>query len=302
MKWEKLGRIFQASQQTQWMHSYTAMPMALPLGGDRYRIYFGARSIDNSPSVCYIELDINEPKNTLKVSEGPVLSAGQPGYFDDNGLYPGSILKVDEKVLMYYMGRSNGQNGLYYMAIGLAESLDNGLTFTKVSEAPILGRTHFDPWMVTTPWVVKTGEQWRMWYTSGIGWSSDLKNSYYHIKYTESDDGIRWQESEEVAIPLQGNETNVAAPTMLYEDGIYHMWFSFVASKEESYQLGYAISEDGRNWLRKPICDELKLSTVGWDSQCMAYPCVFKHGDSLFMLYSGNELGKHGIGLAVRDE
>lgn len=43
--------------------------------------------------------------------------------FDDNGLYPGNLLKINKK--LYYMGRSNGQAPLYYMAIGLAESDDN---------------------------------------------------------------------------------------------------------------------------------------------------------------------------------
>ena len=302
MKWKKLSVIFKASNQTPWMYSHTAMPMAMHMEGDVFRIYFGSRTEYNRPSVSYIDIDINKPDSPLRISEKPVLTAGKPGCFDDNGLYPGSILKVQDKVRMYYMGRSNGQDGMYYMSIGVADSYDGGDTFERFSEAPIMGRSHYDPWMVTTPWVAQSQGQWRMWYTSGLGWNKDLSVSYYHIKQTESLDGLKWEDSDSVAIELLDNETNIAAPTILREDELYHMWFSYVPSKSHSYRLGYATSEDGCSWERQTIQSGLELSDDGWDSLCMAYPCVFKHNDKLYMLYSGNELGKAGIGLAVRYE
>ena len=302
MTWTKLGRIFQATGQTPWLYSHTAMPMPLFIIDNIYRIYFGSRNEHNQPYISYIELDITAPDQILKISDRPILGPGKPGYFDDNGLYPGSIITMGSKLLMYYMGRSNGENGMYYMAIGLAESEDGGLTYTKISDAPIMGRSQYDPWMVTTPWVITGKDVWKMWYTSGIGWSSDLKTSYYHIKSTTSTNGKDWVKQDCVSIPLSKDETNVAAPSVICTDDKYEMWFSYVTQNSYSYQLGYAVSNNGLNWNRLPMDSNLALSEEGWDSTCMAYPSVFEHKDKLYMLYSGNELGKQGIGLAVRDD
>ena len=43
----------------------------------------------------------------------------------------------------------------------------------------------------------------------------------------------------------------------------------------------------------------ISLSTKGWDSEMLAYPCVYKFDDKLYMFYNGNQYGMTGIGLAV---
>jgi len=297
--WKKLGCIFKAENQTESIYSHTAMPQAYHLYDDIFRIYFGSRNKNSKPSINYVEIDIKEPNKILKISENPVLEKSEWGMFDDNGLYPGNLLKIDEKLYMYYMGRSNGQEPLYYMAIGLAQSDDNGLSFQKISKAPILDRNKYDPWMTTTPFIMKEDKVYHMWYTSGFGWNMDKKNpkSYYHIKYAKSFDVINWEPTGKVCIDLKDEESNIAAPTVLKEDGIYKMWYSYVDTA--SYKIGYAESENGLDWIRKDEEVGISLSDSGWDSECMAYPCVFLHKGKKYMLYSGNTLGKEGIGLAV---
>lgn len=77
------------------------------------------------------------------------------------------------------------------------------------------------------------------------------------------------------------------------------MWYSYVDTS--SYKIGYAESQNGLDWRRKDEEVGIFLSDNGWDSDCMAYPCVFVHNDKRYMLYSGNTLGKEGIGLAVHE-
>jgi hypothetical protein len=36
----------------------------------------------------------------------------------------------------------------------------------------------------------------------------------------------------------------------------------------------------------------------GWDSEMMCYPHLFKSDESIWLLYNGNEFGKHGFGAA----
>jgi hypothetical protein len=43
----------------------------------------------------------------------------------------------------------------------------------------------------------------------------------------------------------------------------------------------------------------IDVSHSGWDSEMIAYACVFKHGNKWHMLYNGNGYGKTGIGYAV---
>lgn len=299
-KWKKLGRIFKAEAQRTWMNSHTAMPIPLYLKDDVFRVYFGTRNIKNEPSLGFIEIDLNTLE-IIDIVDSPLLTKGEWGMFDDNGLYPGNIIKDDNKLYMYYMGRSNGEEPLYYMSIGLAESMDNGITFNKKFKSPILGRNEFDPWMTSTPFVMKENEIYHMWYLSGWGWNMDKKNpkSYYHIKYAKSFDGINWEPTGKVCIDLKDGESNIAAPTVLKEDGIYKMWYSYVDTA--SYKIGYAESQNGLDWTRKDEEVGISLSENDWDSECMAYPFVFLHKGKKYMLYSGNTLGKEGIGLAVHE-
>ena len=298
--WNKQGFFFKSDFQNISMCSHSAMAQVLHIKDDIFRIYFGSRNKNNEPSINYIEIDIKHPSEVLKTSSNPVLIKGDWGMFDDNGLYPGNLIQKDNRILMYYMGRSNGLDPLYYMSIGLAESFDNGLTFQKKYKSPILDRTETDPWMTTTPFVMQEDDKWHMWYTSGWGWNMDKTNpkSYYHIKYATSIDGINWNSTGKVCIGLKENESNVASPTVIKENGIYKMWYCYVEDNK-SYQIGYAESIDGLSWVRKDEECGISLSEEGWDSQCMAYPCVFIHKGKKYMIYSGNQLGKDGIGLAV---
>jgi len=302
MKWKKLGQVFCPSGEHPWMQTHAAVPIPLRLDGDYFRVYFGTRDSQNHPRVGYVEFDIKRPNNILRISSDYILEPGPRGYFDDNGVYPGPIVEHEEKLYMYFLGRNNGTPPLYYMSIGLAVSEDQGETFHRLFKAPIMARSEFDPWMVSTPFVLKEGEHWRMWYLSGLKWDEGVKNphSYYHIKYAESTDGIHWQRDGLVCIDLCEGETNIASPTVLKEGDMYKMWYSYVAGR--GYRIGYAESLDGYAWTRKDGEVGIDVSPSGWDSQAMAYPYVFVHNGGKYMLYCGNNFGKEGFGLAIAGE
>lgn len=296
--WRKLGRILRAEGQRPWMHSHTACPVALHLNGDLYRIYFGTRDPKNHPRIGFVEVDLSDPLRVLTISAAPALEPGPPGHFDDNGVYPGCLLEKDGRLWLYYMGRSNGEAPRYSMAIGLATSVDGGMTFERLHAAPILDRSDFDPCMVSTPYVMRERSLWRVWYLSGFKWDLERGKSYYHIKYAESDDGVHWRRDGRVAIRLQADETNIASPTV-YRDLLgYHMWY---CALKDHYRLGYARSSDGVTWTRLDAAAGIELSPAGWDSESMAYPHAFAHGGRLWLLYSGNGFGRDGFGLATAE-
>lgn len=301
VSWHRLGRIFKAEGQRDWMRSHTACPVVLPLSVRRWRVYFGTRDAAQRAHIGFIEIDPDRPGETLDISADPALTPGDTGLFDQSGVYPGSVMQVGGRLLMYYMGRLNLEAPRYAMAIGLAESFDGGLTFQRVSRAPLIDRNGDDPWMVSTPCVVPADSGWRMWFLSGKGWTADGVGSFYALRQAHSQDAISWTRESGWALDLEPGETNIASPAVLRGPTGWTMWFcTFVGG---TYRVGYASSPDGVAWLRNDDSAGLGPSAEEWDRDTVAYPHVFSGGGRLALLYSGRGYGLGGIGLcAGKDE
>ena len=299
MKWRKLGLVFAPDGRFPWMRTHASLPIALRLKGDIYRAYFASRDEQDRSHVGFVECDIKSPGKILYLSNEPVLTPGALGHFDDHGVYPGSLVANGGGLWMYYIGWNPGKRKpLFYSSIGLAVSRDMGRTFSRVSTAPIIGRSEFDPCLVTGPCVIKDGGLWRMWYVSGFKWEpqGDTLHSYYDVKYAESRDGITWNREGVVCIGHKPGERNISRPCVLKDGGVYRMWYSYNFGL--GYRIGYAESADGYTWSRRDEEAGIDLSPEGWDSEALAYPWVFRHEGTTYMLYNGNEFGRHGFGLA----
>lgn len=104
--------------------------------------------------------------------------------------------------------------------------------------------------------VLKIDGKYKMWYTGQA-------RGFSYIGYAESDDGIHFTRplEEPVLIPERYWEGfSVMNPCVLYEDGIYKMWYAAGETYEPNV-LAYAESTDGINWTKSKInpiftCDE----------------------------------------------
>ncbi|MCJ8346304.1 hypothetical protein MJH12_12235, partial [bacterium] len=299
---KKLGLIFNPNKRFDWMQTHAQAPLVLFLNEDLYRVYFACRDESQRSQIAYIEFDINCPKEILKISETPVLRFGKMGYFDEHGVYPSSIVKMDNKLYMYYIGWSKGAvPPMFYASIGLAISEDGGKTFEKYSEAPIMSRSKYDPWMVTAPFVFKDQDVFRMYYVSGLDWKPNSKGiltSKYLIKYAESHNGIDWKRDGHIAIGFkEESETNLAKSFILKKDGNYQAWFSYI--NDSPYEIGYAESKNGKDFIRKDHEIVFSGDAGDFDNKMMCYPYLFSHNDKTYMLYNGNQFGYEGFALAV---
>lgn len=140
-----------------------------------------------------------------------------------------------------------------------------------------------------------------MWYLSCTGWTlrDGQPEHHYHIKYAESADGLQWQRDGHVAIDYANDsEYAISRPSVLRDGDRWKMWYSF---RGESYRIGYAESDDGKNWIRLDHLVGLDVSQSGWDSEMIEYPFVFDHKGRRYMLYNGNGYGRTGVGLAILD-
>jgi len=194
MIWKKLGRIIEQQKGLDWMHSHTMLPVVDHIEAEQYRIYFCGRDSENRSLIGYAEVNMADPFGQCKYAPRAVLGLGELGCFDDNGVSPSSLVRVGNQKYLYYIGWRPRSTTRFGLIAGLAISDDNGLTFNRVSRAPILQLSDKEPVSIlTAPYVLKVGDNWKMWYVSGKKWlNPDLPT--YNIKYATSEDGIRWMQ------------------------------------------------------------------------------------------------------------
>jgi hypothetical protein len=197
---------------------------------------------------------------------------------------------------MYYMGWNLCVTVPWRNSIGLAVSDDGGKTFVRTAAAPIVDRSPLDPYSLSYPFVLKESDQWHMWYGSHLRWGATTEDMIHLIKYASSLDGNIWLRDGRVVItPISSAEYAFSRPAVL-RNGVYHMWYAY---RGDAYRIGYAQSPNGKSWKRLDGQAGIAPTPGSWDSDALAYPCVFDHGPNRYMLYCGNGYGRTGFGIAM---
>lgn len=305
MSWEKQGFIYGPKHEAPWMRSYAQVPTALLLD-DRIRVYVTVRPEQKTSMVTFVDLDIYDPQKVLYVHKKPILHLGKPGTFDEFGIMPAAVEKVNGEVWLYTTGWQRGQTVPYLNAVGLTVSKDGGKTFTRPYQGPVLSITKDEPFSSMSPSVIRRNGKWEMWYGSGVDWI-EVNGKFeplYYIYYAQSANGIDWMRPGICCIPGSGPGEATTRPSVIFEDGEYKMWFSFRGSHDfrnggdGSYRIGYACSKDGKSWKRDDSMAGIAPSKDGWDSQMVAYPNIIDTPGGRYMFYNGNDFGAHGFGYA----
>jgi hypothetical protein len=95
-----------------------------------------------------------------------------------------------------------------------------------------------------------------------------------------------------------------ASPDVFHAGGKYHMFFAYRYSagfrgKERGYRIGYASSSNLTDWVRDDAKAGIDVSESGWDAEMVSYPHVFDLDGRTYMAYLGDQVGRHGFGLAI---
>ena len=139
-----------------------------------------------------------------------------------------------------------------------------------------------------------------MVYLSCTGWklSADGTPSFrYHLKQTDSEDGVNWHRPGKIAIDYKDqDEYAISRPSIIQIDGEYHMWFS---CRGGGYTIGYAKSTDCYKWSRDDSSSGISpsLNEGDWDGTEVAYPNVVRSGNKIWMFYNGDRYGQTGFGV-----
>lgn len=316
MRWKKLGKVFDPTQHKlpNDCVQFAQSPQTLVFD-DFVRVYFSTRSLDKSNGkflshIAFVDMKKNF-RDIIGVSANTVIELGKLGCFDEHGIFPMNVLRHNDVVYGYTCGWNRRVSVSVDTAIGLAISHDNGLTFHRIGDGPVLAASLHEPCLVGDGFVKFFKDQFHMWYIFGTGWTQfsaeAAPDRTYKIGHAVSTDGINWvkEEARQIISDRLGKHESQALPTVIKIDGCYHMFFcyrqsfDFRKNKDRGYRIGHAYSDDLTNWTRDDDHPQLDVTPGEWDSDMMCYPHVFECNGEVYLLYNGNEFGRYGFGLAV---
>jgi hypothetical protein len=250
-------------------------------------------------------------RDVIRVSDNTVIPLGELGCFDEHGIFPLNVMRHGNAVYGYTCGWSRRVSVSVDTAIGLAVSRDEGLSFQRIGPGPVLGASLHEPFLVGDGFVKVIGGVFHMWYIFGTGWKKFSAEAppdrTYKIAHAVSSDGVQWvkEEGRQIIADRLGPDESQALPSVIGIDSSYHMFFcyrqsfDFRTNRDRAYRIGHAYSDDLVNWRRDDGNPVLDVTPGDWDSDMLCYPHVFECDGKVFLLYNGNEFGRHGFGLAV---
>jgi len=301
MIWRKLGQIYKFKPIDNYLLSHASNPLAVRLNDDIYRVFFSGRDKENRSSIGYVDIDIVK-QIVIDTCKNVIFKYGEEESFYSHGVSIGNLYEVENKKYIQFMAWQI-RNGDHWRGDIGRLSVNDDLKSMKLNPKDIyLKCDKEDQVSLSYPWIMFDENIYKMWYGSTLNWSSENSEMVHVIKYATSEDGHNWKKHG-LAIPYEiGVAQAFSRPTVLKNENGYHMWFSYRSGDGTKYRIGYANSLDGGKWNRK----EDSGITVGlkdeWDANMVCYPFVFTHKGQTYMLYNGNEYGKHGFGLALLEE
>lgn len=305
INWQKKGLIY-CPDGTGYFKTHAARPIPYRLDDTTLRLFFSSRDADDRMLPTFIDLDIRDPARILNKGNKALIGLGDPGTFDDSGVTLGSVIEFDNRVLFYYTGWKRRRVVSFELSIGILVWDKHQNTFSRLFQGPVLAQDKNHPLLVAGPFVMMDAGRFKMWYCSGTDWKFPDGNPepIYTVFYAESDDGINWTPHTQSVIAYKFDGEVISAPWVLRVKDKYLMWYStrgHQTRQAKNYALGIAESSDGISWTRLDEQAGISRSESGWDSEMICYPAFYPYEDRIYMFYSGNGVGRGGVGYAVAD-
>ena len=315
-QWKRLGKIFDPTAHAlpNGCVQFAQSPQTLVFD-DFVRIYFSTRAVDPKNGkflshVAFVDMAA-DLRTVIRVSEKPVIPLGELGCFDEHGIFPINIVRDGGDIFAFTCGWNRRVSVSVDTAVGLAQSSDNGLTFSKLGHGPVMGASLHEPCLVGDAFVLPIDGVFHMWYIFGTGWKQyqdgAAPDRTYKIGHATSTDRVNWtkEEANQIISDRLGVDESQALPTVVNVGSRFHMFFcyrqsfDFRQTKGRGYAIGHAYSDDLQSWVRNDDEPGLEVPEGEWDSDMQCYPHAFTFRDKTYLLYNGNEFGRYGFGLAV---
>ena len=304
--WKKLGLVFDATKYAnqQWFCNSALTPQPFRLNENTIRVFAGFRDTEGVSRIGYVDLASGDPTRILGVSEKPVLDIGRDGCFDDNGVILGDVVQTPFGIYLFYIGFQLVKKAKFLAFSGAALSEDDGETFRRISESPILERDRFQNMIGAIHTARHENGIWRLWFARGDGWEmiNGVPYPQYHICYTETKDLLNIPKSTVTCVEAVMPVYRIGRPKVYQvADGTYVMYATNGTTSGE-YTPSFFRSKDGIKWERDDTSIGIAPSESGWDSETLCYPTLIKDAGQTLMIYNGNKMGFHGFGAAISND
>jgi dienelactone hydrolase len=210
---------------------------------------------------------------------GPIVSLGEPGDFDDTHLFAPMVIQEDGSYSLYYCG-STADVANRVFQVGLSTGAD-GRAFTKHPDTPVYAFGD-GKHSVLTPTILRNTDgtprredgKLRMWFAaSHFAGGTGL----HALHEATSVDGITW------SAPSPPQLDHAYAPSIIWDAGMYRMWYSDVS--EEPWVVRHAQSLDGREW--RVTEEPCVVIDQDWEQRRLFYPTVVKT-DGVYLMWYGS--------------
>ena len=229
------------------------------------------------------------PKFSQFVKHGVVLEAGKPGSWEHAGVAVPCLKRVDGRLYMWYQCRVAEE-------IGLAIS-DDGLLWTRASEKPILPHGvpgEWDSGSAAAPNVLIDEDGMHMWYDGNAAENDGVALGSHQIGLAHSQDGVNWVKDSANPVFKLGvhpaiDDLAIGGSHTLRYRGLTYFYYDRRGStaRKPFYEVGLAISNDGRNWNRLLRPALAVSASSGFDDVSVDDAHVMARDGYLVMFYEG---------------
>jgi hypothetical protein len=227
------------------------------------------------------------PQDWQRDADGPILSLGAHGDFDDTHIFAPMAAIDRGRFLLWYCGSQGFAHDLSktrtvderVYKLGLATSMD-GKRFEKHPKGPVFSLDEarlsiLTPSVLRNPdgSVLREDGRMRMWFSSAIFGGGGRVQS---IQETSSANGVHWSKASPVLLE------RAYAPTVIKTRRGYEMWYT--APGKYPWLIRHAHSKDGHKW---SVTEEPALTiTQSWEHDVLIYPSVLKSDGVYLMWYA----------------
>lgn len=303
----KKGLIYcQKKSKSSPFVSHNVRPNAFKINKNTLRIFFNSRLVDDTPSISFVDVDIDNPKKIKKINKKIIIPHGVLGSYDSDGINLTNIFKKNKQYMCDCVGWSRSRYKITInMGLGLCKlNTKNNLPY-KISDGPIIHKDSSNPLGACASYTLKDKNYYRMWYCRVLKWikAKHGMEMIYTIHHAKSKDLKNWNFTKKPSINQKFKTEVVSSPTVIKNKSGYHMWFSHrdsISKKKKKFRLGYAFSKDGVRWKRQDNKNIIKPSKNknDWDYDSICYLTFYKHKNKTYAFYSGSGTGKGGFGYA----
>jgi hypothetical protein len=230
------------------------------------------------------------------------LFPGIDGAFDENGVFPASIIDDQNEWYLSYTGFQLGTKIPHYNFGGVATPSLEGKLLERVSMTPILDRADEGLTVragLTGVKLQNAQDEWFSAYAAGSTFefiNGKLRPNY--SVFTQKSNPLHTSKKGHLTVAYSEDEHGVGRPYLLqYKKKVY--LFYTRRMRNFSYLPGVSISHDqGKTFER--IDSELENVSeriLGFDDEMQYFPAPLISQDRLLVFYNGNNFGRFGMGI-----